>query len=175
LPAARATFGQQLAPSEAYRCRYAGTRDRAPWVFGCRAGACRRGRGQGGSHLAALCLGGGRFLAIFDLKTGTVTQEVGYTSSFGDGSVAMDGPVHSPDGRTLWVPQSKDILRFDVAADGTVASSPTATAAVPHGANGDAFPSGLASSPDGKRLTPHFKSGQALHERGRGGQLALGF
>jgi hypothetical protein len=144
--------------------------------FGCRAGVRRRWRDGGGSHLVALCLGGGRFLAIFDLKTGTVTQELGYTSSCGDGSVAMDGPLYSPDGRTLWVPQSKDILRFDVAADGTVVSPPPRRPRpCPHGANGDAFPSGLASAPDRNRLTPHFKSGQALHERGRGGQLALGF
>ena len=106
-----------------------------------------------GTHLAALSLGdSSRFLAVFDLKTGKVTQEVGYSSGFGDGTVAMDGPLYSPDGRTLWVPQSKDILRYGVAADGTVASAPAATVAIPDGANGDALPSGLASSPDGKTL-----------------------
>ena len=67
----------------------------------------------------------------------------------GDGTVSPDGPLYSADGKTLWFPQSADIVRFVVAADGTV-SSPTV---IPlSGPNGDALPSGMALSADGSKL-----------------------
>jgi YVTN family beta-propeller protein len=93
------------------------------------------------------------FLSIVDLGSGKAVQQVGTGSTgdpvIGDGTVSPDGPLYSTDGKTLWFPQSADIVRFVVAADGTV-SSPTV---IPlSGPNGDALPSGMALSADGSKL-----------------------
>lgn len=102
------------------------------------------------------------FLTVFNLKTGTVVQQigtgVGTDKTIGDGTVAADGPLWSADGKTLWFPQTADLVRFSVAADGTV-SSPvtipletattnlnTTTATTPD------LPSGMALSSDGSKL-----------------------
>ena len=120
-----------------------------------------------GTHLAVLSiqreLGAG--LMVFDLRAGTLAQTIGGDDRLGDNTVAADAPLYSRDGRTLWVSQSRDVLRFDVAADGTVSSSPSATIPLKatHGdeyssiysifrPNGDALPSGMALSADGSRL-----------------------
>ena len=69
------------------------------------------------------------FLTIFNLKTGTVVQQigtgVGTDKTLGDGTVAADGPLWSADGTTLWFPQTADLIKFSVAADGTVSSPVT--------------------------------------------------
>ena len=102
------------------------------------------------------------FLTVFNLKTGTVVQQVGTgvgtDKTLGDGTVAADGPLWSADGKTLWFPQTADMIKFSVAADGTV-SSPvtipletattnlnTTTTTTPD------LPSGMALSPDGSKL-----------------------
>ncbi|MGP0028027.1 MAG: bifunctional YncE family protein/alkaline phosphatase family protein [Streptosporangiaceae bacterium] len=102
------------------------------------------------------------FLTVFDLKTGTVVQQigtgVGSDKTLGDGTVAADGPLWSADGKTLWFPQTADMIKFSVAADGTV-SDPvtipletattnlnTTTTTTPD------LPSGMALSPDGSKL-----------------------
>ncbi len=102
------------------------------------------------------------FLTVFNLKTGTVVQQigtgVGTDKTIGDGTVAADGPLWSADGKTLWFPQTADLVKFSVAADGTV-SSPvtipletattnlnTTTSTTPD------LPSGMALSPDGSKL-----------------------
>jgi len=93
-------------------------------------------------------------LTIIDVKSGKVLQQVGTGATgdpvLGDGTVAADGPLYSPDGKTLWFPQSADLLRFSVNADGTVAPSPTMIKL--SGPNGDALPSGMALSADGSTL-----------------------
>jgi YVTN family beta-propeller protein len=75
-----------------------------------------------------LPLGNG-FLTIINLKTGKIVQQVGTgvgkDKNIGDGTVAADGPLWSADGRTLWFPQSKDLLRFSVAPDGMVSAQVT--------------------------------------------------
>jgi YVTN family beta-propeller protein len=110
----------------------------------------------------------GGFLSIINLSTGALEEQVGLTAAgaaeaFGDGTVAADGPFYSPDGKTLWWPQSKDILRFSVRSDGTVEQTPSATIKLPAtfsgGAQttapvstptgGTALPCGMAFSPDG--------------------------
>src|SRR5450755_2190852 len=102
------------------------------------------------------------FLTIFNLKTGAIVQQLGTGAGgdhvIGDGTVAADGPLWSADGRTLWFPQTSDLIRFSVAADGTV-SGPvtitleqattnlnTVTTTTPD------LPSGMALSPDGAKL-----------------------
>jgi len=78
-----------------------------------------------GTYLAALTWNDFTgFLTIVNLKTNTIVQQVGTgvgtDKTIGDGTVAADGPLWSADGKTLWVPQTEDLLRFDVASDGTV-------------------------------------------------------
>src|SRR5450755_976939 len=102
------------------------------------------------------------FLTVFNVATGTVVQQigtgVGTDKTIGDGTVAADGPLWSADGKTLWFPQTSDLVRFSVATDGTV-SSPvtipletattnlnTTTTTTPD------LPSGMALSPDGSKL-----------------------
>src|SRR5262249_31536961 len=84
----------------------------------------------------------GAVLGILDANTGAAIQSVAVG---GDGSEGADPPVYSPDGTSLWVPQSSNLIRFGVAADGTVTK--TATIAM-----SGALPSGMAFSADGKLL-----------------------
>lgn len=82
-----------------------------------------------GKHLAALTADGGIALTIVDLKSWKIQQLVG-TSPTADlkisrNDVGQQGPTYSPDGSTLWVPQTNGYARFPVNADGTV-SAPTA-------------------------------------------------
>lgn len=102
-----------------------------------------------GMTVAALTTGAsGPPLTLINVKTGTISQQVGVPG--GGGSVAADGPLYSPDGKTLWVPQSGDLARFTVNPDGTVNPSPVVIPlSGPHGA---ALPSGMALSPDASRL-----------------------
>ncbi|HEX3609286.1 MAG TPA: bifunctional YncE family protein/alkaline phosphatase family protein [Solirubrobacterales bacterium] len=93
------------------------------------------------------------FLTIIDVKTGKVVQQIGTGKSgdpaLGDGTVGPDGPYYSPDGKTLWLPQSADLMRFTVDPDGTVSSPVTIKLKGPHG---DALPAGMALSADGSKL-----------------------
>ncbi len=109
------------------------------------------------------------FLTIIDLKTGAMQQTAVATgpSPETDVSVAADGPLYSPNGKTLWVPQSTYLLRFSVNPDGTVQTTPAATIplcgsalasaacnanAGPSSPSGSYLPSGMALSPDGSQL-----------------------
>jgi YVTN family beta-propeller protein len=116
-----------------------------------------------GQYLAALTWNDFTgFLTMVNLKTGQVIQQLGTGATgdpvIGDGTVAPDGPLWSADGKTLWFPQTADLVRFSVGADGT-ASGPvviplsttngnltTGPATVPDG------PSGMALSQDGSKL-----------------------
>jgi len=93
------------------------------------------------------------FLSLINVTTGKIVQQVGTGSSsdpaIGDGSVAADGPFYSPDGKSLWVPQSIDLLRFSVQANGLVNTTPVVIQLT--GPNGPALPSGMAFSPDGSK------------------------
>jgi len=108
-----------------------------------------------GTKLAALSWNNfNGFLTITDVTRGKIVQQVGTGStsdpSLGDGTVAADGPLYSADGKTLWFPQSADLLKFVVNADGTVVPTPTVIKL--SGPNGDALPSGMTLSPDGSKL-----------------------
>ncbi len=102
------------------------------------------------------------FLTIINLQTSAIVQQVGTGATgnpyLGDGTVAADGPQWSADGTSLWVPQTSDMIRFSVAADGTVSNQisttletttlnlTTGTTVAPD------LPSGMALSPDGSKL-----------------------
>jgi YVTN family beta-propeller protein len=99
------------------------------------------------------------FLTVVNLKTGKIVQQVGAgATTMGDGTVAADGPLWSADGKTLWLPQTADLLRFSVAADGTVklAASITLATETVNLTTGNTtapdLPSGMALSPDGSKL-----------------------
>ena len=102
------------------------------------------------------------FLTIIDLQTKSIVQQVGTGSStdpvIGDGTVAADGPLWSADGSTLWFPQTADLVRFAVAADGTVSNPVTITLEqeVNNLNSGNTtvpdLPSGMALSSDGSKL-----------------------
>ncbi len=138
-----------------------------------------------GTYLAAL--GWNDFsanLTIVNLKTDQKVQEswLATGSWYGgydqDTTVAPDGPLYSPDGSTLWVPQSAFLLRYSVnPADGTA----TQTAAIPlcgasdgiadtscdpyngpTNPSGDYLPSGMALSQDGKYLYVALNGTNAL-------------
>jgi YVTN family beta-propeller protein len=109
------------------------------------------------------------YLTIVDLKTGQIVQQTSLATGSGsstDYSVAPDGPLYSPDGTTLWVPQSTYLLRFSVnpttglatqtASVALCGSALTSTACNPnHGPSdpsGAYLLSGMALSPDGSKL-----------------------
>jgi YVTN family beta-propeller protein len=117
------------------------------------------------------------YVTIINVKTGQIVQQASLAtsadSSATDYSVAADGPLYSPDGKTLWVPQSTFLLKFALNPDGTVATDsygdavPTAVIPLcgstlssdacnanigPSNPSGSYLPSGMALSPDGSRL-----------------------
>src|SRR5215470_14862720 len=107
-----------------------------------------------GTHLAALTADGGIALTIVDLKNWTVQQLVGNSSAanlrISGNDVGQLGPTYSPDGSTLWVPQTNGYSRFPVNADGTV-SAPTFIAIPPDGAK-HALPAQAVFSADGSTV-----------------------
>ena len=108
-----------------------------------------------GLQVAALSyLHGKGFLTVFDAKAGKILQQVGAgvgaDAKLGDGTVAADGPYYSADGRTLWMSQTSDLLKFAVNPDGTVAPNPVKIALID--AAGPELPSGMTESADHKTL-----------------------
>jgi YVTN family beta-propeller protein len=126
-----------------------------------------------GNYMAALTWHDFRgYLSIIDLKTGQIVQEEGAESNNPldpeDGEpgeeVAADGPFYSPDGKTLWVPQTGDIAKFTVDPE-TGMVSEKSLIAMPKAASthapedntepghpGEALPSGMAFSEDGSKV-----------------------
>jgi YVTN family beta-propeller protein len=116
-----------------------------------------------GQYLAALTWNDFTgWLTIISVKTGQVIQQIGTGAGsdkvIGDGTVAADGPLWSADGKSLWFPQTSDLVHFTVAPDGTVSSPaviPLSTTIV-NLTTGDTTvpdgPSGMALSPDGSKL-----------------------
>ena len=102
------------------------------------------------------------FLTIINLKTGKIVQQigtgVGSDKTLGDGTVAADGPLWSADGKTLWLPQTADLLRFSVTSSGTasLAAAITLETTTVNLTTGNTtapdLPSGMMLSPDGSKL-----------------------
>ncbi|MGZ4294639.1 MAG: YncE family protein, partial [Solirubrobacteraceae bacterium] len=120
------------------------------------------------------------FLTIIDLRARKIVQQTPLntpSSKPTDSTVAADGPLYSPDGSTLWVPQSTYLLRFSV---DPATGSATETAAIPLCGNGDVtslacnanaeagdangsqLPSDMALSPDGSKLYVALNGANAL-------------
>ncbi len=108
-----------------------------------------------GRRVAALSYEHGTgFVSVLDAAAGTIVQQIGTgigaDKELGDGTVAADGPYYSADGRTLWVSQTSDLLRFTVNADGTLAATPLKITLV--NAGEPELPSGMVESVDHKSL-----------------------
>jgi YVTN family beta-propeller protein len=133
-----------------------------------------------GDYLAAL--GWNDFsaaLTIIDLQTHKIVTHVELATTVGNGtdtSASPDGPLFSPDGTTLWVPQSAGIARFSFDQSTGVAAqtafiplcgSASTTQACnpdigPTSPSGDWIPSGAALSPDGSTLYVALNGDNAL-------------
>ncbi len=121
------------------------------------------------------------YLTIFDLKTGKIVQEEGgYPNTLDPAAgepgeeVGADGPLYSPDGKTMWVPQTGDIAKFTVDSETGTVSEKTLIK-LPPAANGpaplynpqathpgEALASGMALSPDGSKLYVAFNGSNTL-------------
>ena len=123
-----------------------------------------------GTYLAALGWNDfSGFLVIIDLKTDKVVSRTSLATGSGssqDFSVAADGPLFSPDGTTLWVPQTTYLTRFSfdqstgaatqtaaIPLCGSALTSPACNPNIgPSDPSGSYLPSGMALSPDGSKL-----------------------
>jgi YVTN family beta-propeller protein len=102
---------------------------------------------------------GNGLFTVVDLVAHKVLQQYTPPKGTGSGNVGVTGLLYSPDGNTLYGTQTTDILKFAVAADGTL-SSPSviklpADATVPKSPTGSAaapLPTGLAWAPDGTHI-----------------------
>jgi YVTN family beta-propeller protein len=99
-----------------------------------------------GRTAAALNTGGATtgVVTVFDLVRHKVLQQVG------TGNISDGGVLYSPDGRYLWAAQPGNLLRYAVAADGTL--SRPAKVPLPGVGGRLAVPAGLAWAPDGSLL-----------------------
>ncbi|MBO9523436.1 MAG: bifunctional YncE family protein/alkaline phosphatase family protein [Nocardioidaceae bacterium] len=93
-------------------------------------------------------------LQIFDLATYQLVWRGGTASGvnlrLSDNTVGQEGPLYSPDGAFLFMPNATGISRFPVNADGTLAA-PTKIS-VPTTGGKQALTGGMTFSPDGSTL-----------------------
>jgi YVTN family beta-propeller protein len=102
---------------------------------------------------------GAGLFTVVDLVNHKVLQQYTPPKGVGSGNVGVAGLLYSRDGKTLWATQVSNLLKFSVAADGTL-SNPSvidlpADAGVPKSASGSAaspLPTGLAWAPDGTHI-----------------------
>ena len=102
---------------------------------------------------------GSGLFTVVDLVEHKVLQQYTPPKGTGSGNVGVTGLLYSRDGDTLYATQTTDILRFAVAADGTLSSPAVikipADASVPKSPAGAAaapLPTGLAWAPDGTHI-----------------------
>lgn len=93
-------------------------------------------------------------LQVFDLSTYRLVWRggtaAGVDARLADNTVGQEGPLYSPDGRTLWMPNATGLTRFPVNADGTLGAG--TRVALPTVGGRMALTSGLAYSADGSTL-----------------------
>ncbi len=93
-------------------------------------------------------------LQVFDLRTYQLIQRAGSASDadlkLTDNTVGQEGPVYSPDGSHLYVPNATGITKLAVGPDGTL-SNPTKIG-LPTVGTKQALVGGMTSSPDGTVL-----------------------
>jgi len=107
-----------------------------------------------GRFLAATSSDRSVSLQIFDLSTYKLLWRGGTASGvnlrLADNSVGQEGPVYSPDGAFLFMPNATGITRFPVNADGTLAAG--TKIAIPDVGGKRALTGGMAFSADGQAL-----------------------
>jgi len=118
-----------------------------------------------GKFMGATVSPDGRFLAatandravslqIFDLESYQLIWRGGTASGvdlrLSDNTVGQEGPLYSPDGRFLFMPNATGITRFPVNADGTLAAG--TKIAIPDADGKKALTAGMAFSADGSTL-----------------------
>src|SRR6476661_2623639 len=93
-------------------------------------------------------------LQIFDLSTYKLIWRGGTASGVDarltDNTVGQEGPVYSPDGKYLWMPNATGLTRFPVNDDGTLGSGTQVS--IPTQDGKKALTAGMAYSPDGSTL-----------------------
>jgi YVTN family beta-propeller protein len=102
---------------------------------------------------------GAGLFTVVDLVGQKVLQQYTPPKGVGSGNVSVAGLLYSPDGNTLYAAQGGDILKFSVAADGTL-SNPSviklpaddSVPKSPTGAVAQPLPTGLAWTPDGAHI-----------------------
>jgi YVTN family beta-propeller protein len=107
-----------------------------------------------GRFLAATSSDRSISLQIFDLSTYQLVFRAGTASGANlrpaDNTVGQEGPVYSPDGAYLFMPNATGITRFPVNADGSLAAG--TKIAIPTVGGQQALTGGMAFSADGKTL-----------------------
>ncbi len=93
-------------------------------------------------------------LQVFDLSTYKLIYRTGTAAGVDqrltDNTVGQEGPLYSPDGTVLWMPNATGLTRFAVNADGTLGTGTRVP--IPTLAGQKALTSGLTYSPDGSTL-----------------------
>ncbi|MCW2796428.1 MAG: phosphoesterase, partial [Nocardioides sp.] len=93
-------------------------------------------------------------LQIFDLSSYTLIWRggtaAGVNTRLTDNTVGQEGPLYSPDGTVLWMPNATGLTRFPVNADGTLGGG--TKVAIPAVNGQQALTAGMAYSPDGSTL-----------------------
>ncbi len=107
-----------------------------------------------GRFLAATSTDRSISLQIYDLSTYQLIWRGGSSSTanlhLSDNTVGQDGPVYSPDGAFLFMPNATGITRFPVNADGTLNAG--TKIAIPTVGGKQALTGGMAFSADGSTL-----------------------
>lgn len=93
---------------------------------------------------------GNGLFTITDLVNHKVLQQTSPGAGIGSRNVSYGGLLYSPDGKTLWAAQTKNLLKFNVAADGTI-SNPVAVA-LPSSGGKDPIPASLVYTSDGQQI-----------------------
>ena len=107
-----------------------------------------------GRYLAATSADRSVSLQVFDLKTYRLIWRggtaAGVNARLSDNTVGQEGPLYSPDGQTLYMPNATGITRFPVNPDGTLGSGTRIDLPTVDGHR--ALTGGMAFSADGSTL-----------------------
>jgi YVTN family beta-propeller protein len=75
-----------------------------------------------GKTAVSLTKSGDGLFTVIDLASRKVLQQYTPPKGTGSGDIGVGGLLYSPDGTVLWATQSKNLLRFTVAEDGTLSA-----------------------------------------------------